>query len=83
MACERAGLKHRGWAVHGDIDVVPANTPCVWEPEGPDTALILAIHPDLLARAAKAVSYTHLDVYKRQATARAVERLSKKILPVG
>jgi AraC family transcriptional regulator len=52
MACERAGLKHRGKAVHGDIDVVPANTPCVWEPEGPDTALILAIHPDLLVRAA-------------------------------
>lgn len=43
MACERAGLKHRGRAVHGDIDVVPANTPCVWNPEGPDTALILAI----------------------------------------
>ena len=52
IACERAGLKHRGWAVHGDIDVVPADTPCVWEPDGPDTALILTVHPELLTRAA-------------------------------
>ncbi|MDQ2711469.1 MAG: AraC family transcriptional regulator [Acidobacteriota bacterium] len=52
MACERAGQRHRGLAVHGDIDIVPAETPCVWEPNGPDTALIVSIEPELLAAAA-------------------------------
>ena len=53
MACERGGLKHRGLAVHGDLDIVPAGTSCVWEPNGPDTALIVGIEPHLLASAAE------------------------------
>lgn len=52
MVCQHGRLKHRGWGVHGDIDIVPAQTPCVWEPDGPDTALIVAIDPDSLATAA-------------------------------
>lgn len=52
MACERAGLKHSGWGVHGDIEVVPANTSAIWEPDGPDTALIISVHPRLLAATA-------------------------------
>jgi len=54
MKCQRAGLTHRGWGVQGDIDVVPAYTPCVWEADAPDTALIVSVHPDLLTRTAYA-----------------------------
>ena len=53
MACQRSGQKHRGLAVHGDIDIVPADTGCVWEPNGPDRALIVSINPDVLASAAE------------------------------
>ena len=49
MVCQDGRLKHRGWAVHGDIDIVPAQTPCVWEPNRHDTALIVAIEPALLS----------------------------------
>src|SRR5579875_1806544 len=53
MLCQRAGLKHSGWGVHGDIDIIPAGTPCVWEPQQPDTALIVAVAPELLFSAAE------------------------------
>ena len=53
MACQRGGLTHGGWAVHGDIDIVPAGTPCVWEPDGPDTALIVGIDRGLIITAAE------------------------------
>ncbi len=53
MVCQRAGQKHCGLAVHGDIDIVPADTACVWEPNGPDSALIVSISPDVLASAAE------------------------------
>jgi AraC family transcriptional regulator len=51
MVCQHGKHKHRGWGVHGDIDIVPAGTPCVWEPDGPDTALIVGMDPDLLTEA--------------------------------
>ncbi len=53
MACQRGGMTHSGWAVHGDIDIVPADTPCVWEPNGPDTALIIGIDRGLVKTAAE------------------------------
>jgi AraC family transcriptional regulator len=53
MVCQRAGQKHGGLAVHGDIDIVPADTACVWEPNGPDSALIVSINPEVLASAAE------------------------------
>ncbi len=49
MVCQHGSQKHRGIRVHGDIDIVPAGTPCIWEPSGPDTALIVAIDRDLIA----------------------------------
>ncbi len=52
MLCERAGVKHRGLAVHGDIEIVPEDTPCVWEPNGPDSALIVSLDRHLLDEAA-------------------------------
>jgi hypothetical protein len=53
VVCQRAGQKHPGLAVHGDIDIVPADTACVWEPNGPDSALIVSINPDVLASTAE------------------------------
>jgi AraC family transcriptional regulator len=53
MVCQHGALKHRGWGVHGDIDIVPAGTQCVWEPDGPDTALIVGMESDLLEDAAQ------------------------------
>ncbi|MGA8594330.1 MAG: AraC family transcriptional regulator [Bryobacteraceae bacterium] len=57
MVCQHGTLKHRGWAVHGDIDIVPAKTPCVWEPNRHDTALIVAIDPALLSAAAEELGF--------------------------
>ena len=53
MSCQRGGQKHGGLAVHGDIDIVPADTSCVWEPNGPDSALVVGIDSDVLATAAE------------------------------
>jgi AraC family transcriptional regulator len=53
MICQHGRLKHRGWGVHGDIDVIPAETPCVWEPRAHDTALIVGIDSELLASTAE------------------------------
>lgn len=57
MACQRGGLKHGGWAVHGDIDIVPAKTPCVWEPNGPDTALTVGIDYSLITTAGEDLGF--------------------------
>jgi AraC family transcriptional regulator len=53
MSCERAGHKHRGLLVHGDIDIIPAHTPMVWEPAEKDTALALGVDPVLLTQVAQ------------------------------
>jgi len=52
VTCRRGGLRHRGTAVHGDIDIIPAVTPGVWEINERDTALVLSLSPELLARVA-------------------------------
>jgi AraC family transcriptional regulator len=53
MTCRRGGLKHSGLAVHGDIDVIPAFTECIWEPKQEDVALVIGVPPALLARIAE------------------------------
>jgi AraC family transcriptional regulator len=53
MACERAGFRHSGLLVHGDIDIIPAFTPSVWEPEERDTALAIGVSTRLLNAAAE------------------------------
>jgi AraC family transcriptional regulator len=53
MSCHRGGFSHRGVGIHGDIDIIPSGTPCVWEPKETDTALTLGISPRLVAFAAK------------------------------
>jgi AraC family transcriptional regulator len=52
MACQRGGLRHGGWAVHGDIEIIPADTACVWEPTGTDTALVVSLDRNLVAHVA-------------------------------
>src|SRR5262249_35002411 len=44
----RAGYRHAGRAVYGDIDIIPAGTPSFWEMSGRDTALLLRLSPALL-----------------------------------
>jgi AraC family transcriptional regulator len=48
VACKRGGVRHRGKAVHGDIDIIPAQTPSVWELARSDTALLLGLSSGLL-----------------------------------
>lgn len=55
MTCERGGQSHRGLHVHGDIDIVPADTPSRWIPEQSDNALILSMPAGLLTEAAARV----------------------------
>lgn len=53
MLSQRGGQKHRGLAVHGDIEIVPAETPCVWEPSETGTWLVVSIEPSVLRNAAE------------------------------
>jgi len=53
MVCKRGDQRHSGLGVHGDIDVIPAFTECVWEPKTEDTALVLALDPSLPGRIAE------------------------------
>jgi AraC family transcriptional regulator len=48
VSCRRGGQSYRGTAVHGDIDIIPAETPSLWELKDKDTALILSLSSDLL-----------------------------------
>lgn len=48
VSCRRGGYSHRGMAIHGDIDIIPANTPSLWEIKERDVALILSVSPQLL-----------------------------------
>lgn len=50
IACRRGGRWFRGTAVHGDIDIIPANTPARWEMlEKDETAeLLISLPPSLL-----------------------------------
>jgi AraC family transcriptional regulator len=52
VSCRRAGLRHSGTSVHGDIYIIPAQTPSVWEVKGNDTFLTLSVAPPLLERVA-------------------------------
>src|SRR5215813_4640208 len=52
VACHRGGYRHAGRAVFGDIDIIPAHTPSVWEMKGKDTALLMRLSSSLLQRAA-------------------------------
>jgi AraC family transcriptional regulator len=53
MTCRRGGSCHRGIAVHGDIDIIPAGMPGQWELAARDNALLLRLTPGLLNKAAE------------------------------
>ena len=54
LACRRDGRLHRGTAVHGDIDIIPARTPSRWQMEdGNDMALLLSLPEPLLRTVAE------------------------------
>jgi AraC family transcriptional regulator len=53
VASRRGGQRHAGRAVYGDIDIIPAGTPSVWEMQGADTALLLRMSPELIRAAAE------------------------------
>src|SRR5437899_8340826 len=53
VACRRGGYRHAGRAVYGDIDIIPAGTPSLWEMKGKDTALLMRLSPALLRAAAQ------------------------------
>jgi AraC family transcriptional regulator len=55
VACRRGGHYHRGIAVHGDIDVIPAEMPSVWETKGRDTALVVCVASDVMHSVAEQV----------------------------
>lgn len=53
IACRRAGKKHRGLSVHGDVDILPAGMASRWELKDKDTALIVGAPAPLLTRVAE------------------------------
>jgi len=53
LFCRRAGRSHSGTAIHGDVDIIPSETPAVWENREKDTALICSLPPELLRAAAE------------------------------
>ena len=48
LNCRRGAVSHSGTAVHGDIDIIPSGTPSIWELKERDSALIMAVAPELL-----------------------------------
>jgi AraC family transcriptional regulator len=48
--CRHGGERHRGRAIHGDVEIIPPNVPAVWEIKDRDTALAIALGPKLLHR---------------------------------
>ena len=53
ISCRRAGHYYSGTSLHGDIHIIPAGTPSLWEVKGNDTFLTLSLPPALLQRAAE------------------------------
>jgi AraC family transcriptional regulator len=53
VGCRRGGKYHCGLSVHGDIDVIPPDTPSRWELREKDTAFIVRVPIGLLSLAAE------------------------------
>jgi AraC family transcriptional regulator len=48
--CRRAGMRHRGTTIHGDLEIIPPNMGGVWEIKARDTALVIGLKLRLLNR---------------------------------
>ena len=57
IACRRGGESYRGTAVHGDIDIVPAGMPSLWELKEKDTAFIMSVSPELINMVAEGFDF--------------------------
>lgn len=57
VSCRRGGYNHRGTAVHGDIDIIPAGTPSLWEVNEKDTFLAMRISPELMNAVAEQLDF--------------------------
>jgi AraC family transcriptional regulator len=57
IACRRAGLSFKGVSVHGDIYIIPADTPITWEIKGNDTFLRMNVALTLLQRVAEEMGH--------------------------
>ena len=53
MACKYGDQSHVGLAIHGDIDIIPAQLPASWETQETDANLLLTVPPKLLQRVAE------------------------------
>ncbi len=53
IGCRRGGQSHCGLSVHGDIDIIPPETPSRWELREKDTSFIIRVPTGLLRRAAQ------------------------------
>ena len=53
VTCRRGDQRHSGMSVHGDVDIIPANTPSVWEMKERDTGLVLSLSPGLMRSVAE------------------------------
>jgi AraC family transcriptional regulator len=62
VACRRGGENHAGTAIHGDIDIIPGETPSHWEFKDPDAALILSLDPAFLHSVAKSTGMSGREV---------------------
>jgi AraC family transcriptional regulator len=57
VSCHRAGHYYCGTSVHGDIHIIPANTPSAWDVRGRDTFLTLSVSPSLMNRVAEELGH--------------------------
>jgi len=49
MSCSRGGVSHTGSAVHGDIDIIPAGVPALWQMhDDNDRALLMSLPVPML-----------------------------------
>jgi AraC family transcriptional regulator len=48
--CRRAGMRHRGTTIHGDLEIIPPNMGGVWEIKSRDTALVIGLKLRVLHR---------------------------------
>lgn len=68
VSCRRGGKQYRGSAVHGDIDIIPAQTPSRWEMhDNNDTALLLSLPTSFLQAVANdaGICEDKLDILNR------------------
>lgn len=56
LSCKRAGSSHHGTVIHGDVDIIPSETPARWENKQKDTVLLCSLPPALLQTAAEGLN---------------------------